>query len=224
MPGAHLAGIDHPESRADLADLLEEEIVVGLRYPRERLVEDELMSRFSAKRHVVRRALQVLENRGLVERKPNAGAFVKAYTAKEVEDLYTFRELIEVNCARLIEFPVGQARIDELVATQARHDSAVEENDPRAAVRANTAFHQTLFALSDNAVLVEAIRRYAQMAHAIRSVTVTYPDFLHRSQREHWTMIRALQEQDSDLLAETCRIHLLPSRDAYLQRLASLER
>lgn len=222
MAGAHSTGVG-PSGGGDPTDLLEEEIVIGLRYPRERLVEDELMARFSAKRHVVRRALQELENRGLVERRPNAGAFVRAYTAKEVRDLYVLRELLEVNCARLITFPVARERIDALEAEQARHDAAVDRNDPGAAAGANLAFHQALFALSDNTALVEAIHRYARMAHAIRSVTVTYPDFLRRSQSEHRTMVRALREQDSDLLAETCRVHLLPSRDAYLQRLAGLE-
>lgn len=223
MSGAPSAGTDPAGDGRAPADLLEEEIVIGLRYPRERLIEDELMVRFSAKRHVVRRALQELENRGLVERKPNAGAFVRSYTAKEVRDLYVLRELLEVNCARLIVFPVGRDRIDALTAAQSHHDTAVDSNDPGAAVAANLAFHQALFALSDNDALVEAIRRHARMAHAIRSVTVTYPDFLRRSRSEHWTMIRALREQDSDLLAETCRTHLLPSRDAYLQRLAGLD-
>ncbi|APU12820.1 MULTISPECIES: GntR family transcriptional regulator [Actinoalloteichus] len=222
MPGATSPNSAVPDARVDLADLMEEEIVLGLRYPRERLVEDELMSRFAAKRHAVRQALHDLENRGLVERRPHVGAFVRAYTAKDVRDLYDVRELLEVHCARLIALPADPARIAELIDVQRRHDTAVEHGDLRAVVKANMTFHQLLFALSDNAVLVEAIRRHAQIAHAIRSVTVTEPDFLQRSRTEHWTMIRALQDQDSDLLAEMCRAHLLPSRDAYLRRVLDI--
>ncbi|MCG5219163.1 GntR family transcriptional regulator [Streptosporangium sp. KLBMP 9127] len=205
----------------DVADLIEEEIVLGLRYPRERLVEDDLMARFEAKRHVVRRALQDLESRGLVERKPNVGAFVKAFTAKDVHDIYAVRELLEEHCARLIEFPVAAERLTELAAIQEQHDAAIEAGDLHGVVRANMAFHQAIFALSDNAALVAAIRSHAQMTHAIRSVTVTSPEFLNRARNEHLTMIRALHEQDTDLLAATCRAHLLPSRDAYLQRLGT---
>ncbi|MEV0618363.1 GntR family transcriptional regulator [Nonomuraea sp. NPDC050404] len=208
-------------TRPDVADLIEEEIVLGLRYPRERLVEDELMARFEAKRHVVRRALQDLESRGLVERKPNVGAFVKAFTAKDVRDIYAVRELLEVHCARMIAFPVAADRLAELAVIQERHDAAVEAGELRAVVRANMAFHQALFALSDNAALVAAIRTHAQLAHAIRSVTVTSAEFMRQARAEHQTMIRALAEQDTDLLAETCRAHLLPSRDAYLRRLGS---
>ncbi|EHR62811.1 transcriptional regulator [Saccharomonospora cyanea NA-134] len=205
-----------------LVEQLEEEIVLGLRYPRERLVEDDLMRSFSAKRHVVRSALQELENRGLVERKPNVGAFVRAYTAKEVHDVYAVRELLEVHCAKLIPLPVEQSRLDRLTEIQRQHDRMVETNDLRGVVKTNMEFHHELFSLSDNTVLVDAIRRHAQMTYAIRSVTVTSPEYLHRSQQEHWEMIQALRRQDSDALAETCRAHLLPSRDAYLSRLTSL--
>ncbi|MFC7405736.1 GntR family transcriptional regulator [Georgenia alba] len=202
-----------------LLEQLEEEIVLGLRYPRERLVEDDLMRDFGAKRHVVRSALVELENRGLVERRPNVGAFVKAHTAKEVRDLYAVRELLETHCASLIQVPVSQDRVEELLEIQQQHDDAIAAEDLRAVVRANTAFHQALFALADNDVLVAAIRRHAQMAYPIRSVTVTSPEFLSRSRDEHWQMIRALQDGDTAGLAEVCRAHLLPSRDAYLRRL-----
>ncbi|MFC9553313.1 GntR family transcriptional regulator [Rhodococcus sp. NPDC056960] len=213
--------VDRSTAQGDVVDLLEEEIVLGLRFPRERLVEDDLMDRFGAKRHIVRRALQELENRGLVERTPNIGAFVKVYTAKDVRDIYAVRELLEGHCAQIIQLPVEQDRLDELISIQRRHDAAVAAGDLRGIVHSNTTFHHTLFALSDNNALVEAIRRHAQMTTAMRSVTVTSPELLHRAQQEHWQMIRALEEQNTELLADTARAHLLPSRDAYLQRIAA---
>lgn len=224
MPEAAEIPVDPRPTGTRLADLLEEEIVIGVRFPRERLVEDELMARFEAKRHAVRQALQLLESRGLVERRRNAGAFVRSYTAKEVRDLYALRELLEVSCVELITFPVDPRRLEDLVGAQERHDAAVGDNDLRAVVAANMAFHQELFALSDNEVLVEAINRYARMAHAIRSVTVTSPESLRRSQEEHWRMLEALRAGDTELLARTCRAHLVPSRDAYLERVALAER
>ena len=64
---------------SDVVKELELDIVLGRMRPRERLVEDELMTRFNAKRHVVRQALSALEQIGLVERKQNKGAKVKDY-------------------------------------------------------------------------------------------------------------------------------------------------
>ena len=65
QPGAHtLPGI---------VDKLETDIVFGRLHPRERLIEDDLMARFGAKRHLVRQALVELERMGLVRRTRNRG-------------------------------------------------------------------------------------------------------------------------------------------------------
>ncbi|NKX56534.1 GntR family transcriptional regulator [Arthrobacter mobilis] len=205
-------------SPSEIASAIEEDIIFGLLYPRERLVEDDLMERFGAKRHAVRSALLDLESRGAVQRKTNVGAFVRAYTSKEVRDLYAVRELLETNCARTMPTPIDAQRLQELIAVQLLHDQAVDSGDLRGAVRANMTFHQSLFSLNDNAVLVEAIQRYAQMTYAIRSVTVSSPDYLQRSREDHWAMIDALRAGDLEALASRCAQHLAPSRDAYLQR------
>ncbi|TQM11706.1 GntR family transcriptional regulator [Pseudonocardia kunmingensis] len=205
---------------AELAAELEEEIALGLLHPRERLVEDDLMERFGAKRHVVRSALATLESRGAVERRANVGAFVRSYTAKEVRDLYDVRTLLEASCARSIAVPVPPERLDPLVECQQAHDAAVAAQDRRAAHRANLAFHAILFGLSDNRTLVEAVRHHAGMTSSIRSLTVADDQYLLRAQAEHWEMIRALQEGDRDRLVRVCVAHLEPSRDAYLRRLA----
>ncbi|MDI3406437.1 GntR family transcriptional regulator [Streptomyces cavernicola] len=206
---------------ADLIERLEQEIVLGTRFPRERLVEDELMERYDAKRHVVRSALKELESQGLVERRRNIGSFVRAYTAKELRDVYAVRELLETHCAGLIELPVAIDRLAALTAIQKDHDAAVDTADLPALVHSNTAFHQVLFGLADNAALVETINRHARMTHAVRSVTATSADLRERSRKEHWAIIRALTDGDRESLVETCRAHLLPSRDAYLQRVAT---
>ncbi|MFF8767055.1 GntR family transcriptional regulator [Nocardiopsis dassonvillei] len=223
MPETAEAATGPRMTGARMADLLEEEIVIGVRFPRERLVEDELMVRFDGKRHAVRQALQILESRGVVERRPNAGAFVRSFTAKEVRDLYALRDLLEVRAAELIEFPVDPEHLADLEEAQRCHDAAVEANNPRAVVTANMRFHRKLFALSGNEALTEAINRYARVAHAIRSVTVTSVESLHLSRQEHRRMLDALREGDRDLLAATCRAHLIPSRDAYLKRVVPAE-
>ncbi|MCP3055496.1 GntR family transcriptional regulator, partial [Aurantimonas sp. LRZ36] len=66
----------------EIAAALEEEIVFGRLHPRERLIEEELASRFEAKRHIVRQALVELERLGLVERVRNRGAVVRLYSAE----------------------------------------------------------------------------------------------------------------------------------------------
>jgi DNA-binding GntR family transcriptional regulator len=207
---------DSPASLEGVVRMLEEEIVLGFLHPRERLVEDELLARFKLKRHVVRQVLVELERMGLVERKRNIGALVRAYTVKEVEDLYAVRELLECQCVQLIRFPVPQGQLAALEATQTEHDAMVAEGNLRQVFRSNMRFHQQLFALSDNPVLVAAIQDHAQRAHSIRSSSLVLPDQLERARCEHWQIINALKIGDSQQLVALCRAHLTPSLDAYV--------
>src|SRR5215475_5464349 len=54
-----------------ITESLEEEIVLGRRHPRERLIEQELCDRFKTHRADVRMALFELERKGLIQRIPN---------------------------------------------------------------------------------------------------------------------------------------------------------
>ena len=68
-----------------IAKRIEEDIVLGRRQPRERLVEQDLCDLFQTHRGDVRLALFELEKKGLVERIPNRGAMVRGLTPLEVK-------------------------------------------------------------------------------------------------------------------------------------------
>src|SRR6202035_5532812 len=83
-----------------IAKRIEEDIVLGRRQPRERLVEQDLCDLFQTHRGDVRLALFELEKKGLVERIPNRGAMVRGLTPLEVKEIYAVREELEVMAVR----------------------------------------------------------------------------------------------------------------------------
>ncbi|CAB3750935.1 GntR family transcriptional regulator [Paraburkholderia humisilvae] len=199
-----------------VAEQLEDDIVLGVLHPRERLIEDDLCERFGLKRHVVRQVLVELERRGVVERRRNIGALVKSFSAREVSELYALRTLLETHAASRIPFPVERAKLDDLEALQARHDEAAARGNLRRVFRVNMAFHRAFFALSGDQALVDAIHEYERRTHAIRSVSIVFPQYLEKARSEHHQIIDALKHGDRERLVDLCRAHLLPSRDAYL--------
>ncbi|MDH0735640.1 GntR family transcriptional regulator [Achromobacter spanius] len=205
-----------PDATQSAVAALEEDIVFGRLHPRERLTEDELMARFSMKRHAVRQVLTELELLGVVEKKRNVGAVVRAFSAREVMELYALREVLEVHAASQMPLPVPEARLAALVMVQREHDAAVADGDARRVFRSNQRFHREFFGLLDNAVLGQAIEEYARRTHPIRFGTLVAPAYRERARQEHWAMIQALRAGDRDALMTICRDHLLPSRDAYL--------
>lgn len=207
----------HLPPRADkLAELLEEDIVLGVLHPFQRLVEDELMARFRAKRHVVRDALAQLEQTGLVERRRNVGAMVRGFDEREVRELYDLRILLECEAMRRMPLPPSPADLQRLRAIQREHDDAVSRDDQRAVFRSNQAFHEALYGLCGSQALALAIRDYARRTHGIRFGALSTPEQQQRSRDDHHELLLALERSDRQTLMQMAHSHLLPSRDRYL--------
>lgn len=211
-----------PQPLQDIVRRIEEDIVFRVYHPRERLVEDELMQRFNAKRHVVRQALAELERDGFVVRKRNSGAQVRALTAKETTELYAVREMLETNCVRLIPLPVEARGLKLLEKLQREHVAAIKAKDVRGIFRANVAFHEAMFRLCPNDALVVAIVDFARRTHPVRLATLVTEEYLEQARSEHEEMLRALRKGDRARLVALCTRHLKPALEAYLRTIEHL--
>jgi DNA-binding GntR family transcriptional regulator len=206
-----------PTAAVIIAKSIEEDIVLGRRQPRERLIEQDLCDLFQTHRGDVRLALFELEKKGLVERIPNRGAMVRGLTPLEVKEIYAVREELEVMAVRIIQFPVAQKEINRLEQLQRQHSSAVAEGDLLTVFYSNLRFHQILFGLCGNACLIETIDLLAQKVYGIRSYANAFPESLDRARRDHLDMIKALRASRRDELIALTRRHLEPSPQAYIR-------
>ena len=206
-----------PSAAMLIAKRIEEDIVLGRRQPRERLIEQDLCDLFQTHRGDVRLALFELEKKGLVERIPNRGAMVRGLTPREVREIYAVREELEVMAVRIIAFPVAPAEINRLEELQRQHSAAVAKGDLLTVFYSNLRFHQILFGLCGNACLIETIDLLAQKVHGIRSYAHAFPQSLDRARRDHLDMIKALRGSRRDALIALTRRHLEPSPQAYIK-------
>ncbi len=216
-PPAPQAPAREPAAALVIARRIEEDIVLGRRQPRERLIEQDLCDLFRTHRGDVRLALFELEKKGLIERIPNRGAMVRGLTPHEVREIYAVREELEVMAVRIIPFPVDQKEIDRLEELQRQHSAAIAKGDLLTVFYSNLRFHQVLFGLCGNACLIETIDLLAQKVYGIRSYAHPFPDSLDRARRDHLDMIGALRHSRRDELIALTRRHLEPSPQAYIR-------
>ena len=111
-----------------IATRLEEDIVLGRRHPRERLIEQDLCDRFNTHRGDVRLALYELEKKGIVQRIRNRGAIVRDLTPREVMEIYAVREEVEVMAVRILPFPVAAndlSKLDKFRRSTARRSTTM---------------------------------------------------------------------------------------------------
>jgi DNA-binding GntR family transcriptional regulator len=205
-------------SKADIiARRLEEEIVLGRRHPRERLIEQDLCDLFGTHRGDVRLALFELEKKGIVQRIPNRGAMVRDLTPREVTDIYAVREALETMAARAIAFPVAALAVAKLEELQKQHSTAINSDDMLGVFYANLHFHHTIYALCGNDCLIETIKQLEQKVYGIRFYANASREALDRARRDHLDMIEALKGSRRGALVALTRRHLQPARQAYIR-------
>lgn len=85
-----------PASLVELAvQRLRSEILSGALVPGERLVEEQLTRRFGISRAPLREALRLLGQHGLVEHLPRRGVRVAKLSPRDVDELFSLREVLE---------------------------------------------------------------------------------------------------------------------------------
>ena len=200
-----------------IAIRIEEDIVLGRRHPRERLVEQDLSEQFDTHRGDVRLALFELEKKELIQRIPNRGAIVRDLSPKEVREIYDVREELEVMAVRIMPLPAPSREIERLETLQRRHSKGVDAGDVLAVYNANILFHRELLGLCGNVCLIETIEHLAQKVSSIRSYAHANPGSLDNSRRDHIAMLEALRSSKRDDLIALTRRHLKPAPQAYIE-------
>jgi len=215
IPGAKSSAASAERIRAIVA-CLEEDIALGRLRPRERLIEEDLALRFSAKRHVIRQVLIELQGMGIIVRQRNKGAAVRDFSSDEVEHIYAVRAILEGKAAQLIPLP-NPPLVAELRRIQKRRVLAVHKSDLRAVFRENLLFHKALFRACGNPSLVEAIDIFALKTHSIRSLPIGNPKLRAQLTADHGAIIEALAGCDRAKFVRRVVDHLLPSKKMYLE-------
>ncbi len=200
-----------------ILDAIEEDIVFGVTPAHARLIEDRLIERFDAKRHLIREIFARLEDLGLVVRVPNRGAIVAELTPDEVRAIYDVREMLETGAAHRTRLPVPVSVTDELSRIQEKHSLAVEDEDFRAVFRLNIEFHRIQYSTCDNPYLVQSIQEYARKAHLIRAVMYGDKKHMQKVIRQHWSIIAVMRGSDNDRLAQLIRDHMPGSPEEYIR-------
>ena len=153
---------------------------------------------------------------GIVVRERNKGATVRSLTARQVQEIYDVRELLQRQAALWIKLPAPEALIEELLALHDEHGRHVESGYLRGVHEANDKFHLTLFGACGNAHLVQSIELYMRLSLPVRANSMSSKGSLRISHEHHRLMIEMLRGEDNWVLAQLCVDHLQPSKRNYL--------
>jgi DNA-binding GntR family transcriptional regulator len=212
---------DLKEDFRKLIARLENMILTGVFQPRERLVELDLAEALNTSRFWIRDAFKILETKGLIKIIPYKGAVVCDLNEQEIEQILEVREALDALATRKASQNVQKSDIQFLKRLARRFDKSVQCEDFGEMISINENFHDYIYELSKNQILVQMIHQLKTRSHILRYHAWSSTDIIQRIQKEHRRFIKGFENKDIKLLDELARRHISYSKDSYLMHLKS---
>jgi DNA-binding GntR family transcriptional regulator len=202
-----------PVASQRIADIIAERILTGRLQPGARIKQDELAAELQASRIPVREALRILDSRGLVTLRANAGAWVTRMTLRDLELSYEIRERIEPLLLTESLPHLTDADIEEMESLQAR----IEENDDvERFLVLDREFHWASYRRHTAPQLAVMVGRLWDSTQHYRrafvQLTSSHGSWIITA--EHQLLLEAIKAKDADSAATVLAMHIRRTRVA----------
>jgi len=216
----------HPIDSSSLREQIEQQvrsaILNGSFGPGEHLVETTIAEQLGVSRAPVREALSALEREGVILYVPRKGYFVVDFTAKDIEEIYSLRLMLEIGALRRSIHRFSNSAIAELQQFVDALGEAVRKGRAQNEVATlDLAFHELICQQADHSRLYSvwnSMRMQTWLLIGLTSKTeYDYPD---QPKEFHQNILDAILDQDLDRAEALLRSHIL---DAQQRALAAMQ-
>lgn len=190
----------------------------------EKLNEVRLCEQLGVSRTPLREALRNLSAEGLVNLKPNRGAFVAEISIEELQHTFEVMSILEGSCARLAADRFTRSDLDELEKLHEKLEAFYNQNDPHGYVKHNQYYHAFIQEKTGNPVLSKMVAslRGRVLLHRFRQIY--RPGRLDSSIDEHRELMEAFRAREGERAEKLMRRHLQRQCDALVTYYAELGR
>ena len=193
-------------------EILRQAILDGYFKPGERLDQEGIARELQVSRTPLREAIATLESEGLLESQPHRGVFVAKVTKKDIREVFALRALLEAEVARQAVSSIPDSVLDRLEASLKRAQKAYADGNRTAQFEADRHFHETLRQFTENALLKEVLDGVNNRISAVRRFAQTRPGaHIDEFAAEHFAILEAVRQRDSDRAARLMKLHLQKS-------------
>lgn len=201
------ANEDRLEER-DVTDFLLQDILTGTLPAGTWLKQIDLEQRYNCTRPDVRRALDRLTQRRLVQHIPNRGYQVYEVDERRSQEISDIRVILETSVADLMVAHATPEATETLRALARCFDDMSFRGTILEHYDANLAFHRALLLLAGNSELVNLVSEIRQRTASAPVSQWRTRARIEQSAREHHLMVDALEARDSGELKRLIEIHI----------------
>ena len=197
---------------------IEGDILNGLLYPRQRLIEEDIAARLGMSRTPVREALKQLEVEGLVTRLPTRGLIVTAVTVEHIQNAFVVREALETTAIKIVCEKITEQALEKLSRYLANHEREVAkylESGATIDQRWSILFHTQLYVACDNPKLVSYIEDLWDIER-LTSASKRFGEFEYTLfNQQHAKILQSITRRDQAQAVEAVKAHLNTLRQIY---------
>ncbi|MCX7747588.1 MAG: GntR family transcriptional regulator [Clostridia bacterium] len=207
--------IEHDESESHLHSLrgkvftqLQNDILNGKYQPGDSLIETRLSEELGVSRTPIREAIRQLELEGLVQSIPNKGAIVTGISAKDIEDIYTIRMMIEGLAARWAAEKMTEEELAELKEAVELEEFYTMKNDTEHLLKFDSVFHEIIFKACKSKPLMHTLSTFHHYVQRARNASLGSPGRAQKVLEEHKAILQAITERNAEQAEKLTTEHI----------------
>ena len=211
-------GRDKYSLRGRVFQSIREDILSGRYEQNTELKEAAIGAELGVSRTPVREALRQLELEGLVTIIHNRGAYVNMITAKDVQDIYVIRSMLEGLCARWATQSITAEQLDSMEETLCLSEYHTSKKNYEKLYELDSLFHEQLYEAGGSRILNHILSDFHDYVKMVRKATISTSSRSVTSTEEHRAIFEAIKEKDPDkaeALAKEHVKHTIESIQAY---------
>lgn len=183
-----------------------------------RLVETSLCEEYHLSRTPVREALQQLATEGLVENIENKGYSVLGISKQDYIDMFTLRQIYEVQAVEWAIERITDVEMEELKETFEFMEFYTMKNDNAKMNTINSKFHRQIYHATHNNRLQNLLGSYQDLLKYIDRQNVRSEDYLQKLFEEHSLIFKAFEDRDVEAGKKAMFNHIEASKQRYIER------
>ena len=206
-----------------IREILEHEIISGVRVPGERLDEPQLTKQFNASRTPVREALVELATAGLIEMQPHRSAVVAEISIHQVIQLYEVLAELEGLSAKLAARRMTEEERCEFELLHRKIGQEIDNNNREAFPILNKKFHGMIHQGAHNEILESEIDSLNKRLAPYRRLFHNEQHNLKVPYGEHRSVVTAIRNRNEGEAAQIFKDHTALRADSITDFIAAFD-